>query len=347
MEKMKGEFYSGTRSPDRQAKLDGQDSLRLKIKCAFAGLGRIASLLEDDPLREKPCTHAGAVSENPDCIISGGFDSNPERRKAFSEKWGTAVFESMDKMLTDVKPDILFIATHPDSHLEMTEYGIKHKIATIVCEKPISDSLKSARKIAKYHRKKDSKILTNHERRYSNDYIRTREIIRLGKYGKLLSVKGSLFMGKNQKIKNVLWHDGTHMADIIMYLTSGRLVKKKITGNLNKNHGTAFITCRSGKIPVLIEAGAGRDHLVFQFELSFETGMIRIGNGIFEELRSEESPYYSGFRSLIQDNCEKPEKTAFFENMVKDAVRCTREQDYYPVSSAIDGLNAIKFLSSL
>ena len=33
--------------------------------------------------------------------------------------------------------------------------------------------------------------------------------------------------------------------------------------------------------------------------------------------------------------------------MVKDAVRCVREKDYYPVSSAVDGLNVIKFLSSL
>jgi hypothetical protein len=30
-----------------------------KIKAAIIGLGRIASLLENDTLREKPCTHAG------------------------------------------------------------------------------------------------------------------------------------------------------------------------------------------------------------------------------------------------------------------------------------------------
>ena len=325
----------------------GQNQESSKVKCAFAGLGRIASLLEDDPLREKPCTHAGAVYENPDCIISGGYDIHPERRKEFSKKWNCPVFESMDEMLTEIKPDILIIATHPDSHLEMIEYGIKHRTGTMVCEKPLADSLKSARKIAKYHRKKQSKIMTNHERRYSNNYTAVKEIIRSEKYGKLLSVKGTLYMGKSQKIRNVLWHDGTHMADIIMYLTSGRLKKKKITGNINKSSGTAFISCRSGKVPVLIEAGAGRDHLVFQFELSFEKGMIRIGNGIYHEFESTESPFYSGFNSLSDKENKTEEKTAYFENMVKDAVRCVREKDYYPVSSAVDGLNVIKFLSSL
>ena len=317
------------------------------LKCAFAGLGRIASLLEEDDLREKPCTHAGAVYENPDCIISGGFDIDEERRKDFAEKWKCPVFESMDDMLEKLSPDILFIATHPDSHLNLVEQGIKHGIKTIVCEKPLADSLKSAKKIAKYHKTKQAKILTNHERRYSNNYIAVREITKSRKYGKLLSVRGTLYMGKSAKIKNVLWHDGTHMADIIMFLTAGRLKKKSITGSIRKGSGTAYIICRAGKIPVLIEAGAERDHLVFQFELSYESGMIRIGNGVYSELKSEESPYYTGFKSLADTGNTMEEKTAYFENMVKDAVRCVKEKDYYPVSSAVDGLNAVRFLSSL
>ena len=154
-------------------------------------------------------------------------------------------------------------------------------------------------------------------------------------------------MGKNQKIKNVLWHDGTHMADIIMYLTSGKLKKKSITGSIRKTSGTAFITCRSAKVPVLIEAGAGRDHLVFQLELSFESGMVRIGNGVYEELKSTERPFYSGFNSRTESGVKQEGKTEYFENMVKDAVKCVREKDYYPVSSAADGYNAVKFLSSL
>jgi hypothetical protein len=33
-----------------------------KIPAAIIGLGRIASLLEKDGRREKPCTHAGAIA---------------------------------------------------------------------------------------------------------------------------------------------------------------------------------------------------------------------------------------------------------------------------------------------
>ncbi len=143
------EEVKDTESADKQDIKTDQSPRGSGLKCAFAGLGRIASLLEDDDLREKPCTHAGAVNENPDCIISGGFDIDEERRKEFSDKWKCPVFESMDEMLESVKPDILFIATHPDSHLNLVEQGIKYGVKTIVCEKPLSDSLKSAKKNSK------------------------------------------------------------------------------------------------------------------------------------------------------------------------------------------------------
>lgn len=326
--------------------------LEKKIKCAFIGIGRIASLLEDDPLREKPCTHAGAVKENPDTVISAGCDIKPERRKLFSEKWGCPVFEEPTEMMKEINPDIVFIATYPDTHLEMTEKAITQGIKVIVCEKPLADKLDRAKKIASYHKKGIAKILTNHERRYSNNYIFAKKRINEKTYGNLLSVSASLYMGKTKKIIDVMWHDGTHLADIIMYLTGGLLKKNKIIGNCSKNKGTSFITSyiknkKTGKIPVSIECGAGRDYLAFALELSFESGVIKIGNGIYEEWESKKSPYYIGFNSLVPIVNLPFEKTAYFENMVKDAVKAFREPDYEPVSTAVDGYNAVKFLASL
>ena len=323
-----------------------------KIKCAFIGLGRIASILEDDPLREKPCTHAGAVKENSETLISAGCDIKPERKKLFAEKWDCPVFEDPTQMIKAVKPDIVFIATHPDTHLEMTEKAIAQGVKVIVCEKPLADKLGRAKKIALYHKKGIAKIITNHERRYSNNYILAKKRIDEKTYGRLLSVSAFLYMGKTRKIIDVMWHDGTHLADIIMYFTDGVLKKNKVTGNCSKRKGTVLVAAyiknkKMGKVPVFIECGAERDHLTFSFELSFESGLIKIGNGIYEEWKSEESPYYTGYKSLVPAEKQTFEKTAYFENMVKDAVKAFREPGYEPVSTAIDGYNAVKFLSSL
>ena len=49
------------------------------FKTGIIGCGRIGSLLEEDPLRGKPCTHAGGFSALPAIRLSAGCDINPER----------------------------------------------------------------------------------------------------------------------------------------------------------------------------------------------------------------------------------------------------------------------------
>jgi predicted dehydrogenase len=87
-----------------------------KIPVAIVGLGRIASLLEDDTRREKPCTHAGAVAANSDCVLVAGCDIDGDRRRLFAERWNVPVYADAAVMLREHKPGILVIATHPDSH---------------------------------------------------------------------------------------------------------------------------------------------------------------------------------------------------------------------------------------
>ena len=57
------------------------------VTAAIIGLGRIASLLEEDSLREKPCTHAGAISANENCILVAGCDKSETRRNLFTQRW--------------------------------------------------------------------------------------------------------------------------------------------------------------------------------------------------------------------------------------------------------------------
>jgi hypothetical protein len=100
-------------------------------------------------------------------------------------------------------------------------------------------------------------------------------------------------------------------------------------------------------VPVVIEVGAGRDHLVFEMEFSCERGRLRIGNGVYEVWESAESPYAQGFRSLTRTSDVFEGPTGYFANMVKDAVACVREADRQPLSSAADGLKVIEYLSSV
>jgi len=320
------------------------------LRCAIVGLGRIGSILEDDPLREKPCTHAGAIAALSGCALSGGADTDAERRILFARRWKCpAVYEDARLMLRDLKPDILCVATHPDSHLRYVKLAADFGVPVAVCEKPLAGALADARKIAALHRSGKIKVITNHERRYSADYILARRRVAEERYGKLLSVGARLYFGKTRSLISQLIHDGTHLVDSIAFLAGGYPEKPVVHGDLGSKKGTAFIISRirGTGVPVVIESGAERDHLVFEIDLSFSEGRIRIGNGLYEEYASKKSPYYEGFRSLVITREKTFTKTGYFLSMMADAAACARQSGRLPVSGAPDGLAALGFIIAL
>ncbi|MDR2110414.1 MAG: Gfo/Idh/MocA family oxidoreductase [Spirochaetaceae bacterium] len=326
-----------------------------KIPAAIVGLGRIASLLEDDRLREKPCTHAGAIAGSEDCVLAAGADIDGERRALFAGRWGCPVYADAGAMLRAHAPRILHIATHPDSHLRYCELAAACGVPVVVCEKPLADKLRDARKIAALHHSGRLTIITNHERRYSADYMKARAILSGKGLGRILSAGAHLYMGKNKRLLDVLWHDGTHLADALMFLSGAVMIHQETWGaKLKSRGGTAFLGGRlvypepgSAEIPFLIELGAERDHLAFEMEFSCERGRLRIGNGIFEVWESGESPYAEGFRSLKKTEEGFGGPTGYFANMQADAAACARDPSRRPRSHAVDGLRVIEYLHSV
>ncbi|XDD49450.1 Gfo/Idh/MocA family protein [Leptospira sp. WS92.C1] len=60
------------------------------IPVLLIGLGRIASLLEKDPLRNHPCTHSGALFSawgKKKFFLLGAIDPSEERRRQFCKDW--------------------------------------------------------------------------------------------------------------------------------------------------------------------------------------------------------------------------------------------------------------------
>jgi predicted dehydrogenase len=329
-----------------------------KIKAAIIGLGRIASLLEDDALREKPCTHAGALSANPGCVLSAGMDTDGKRRELFAKRWNVAVYSDAQLMLKEQNPQILVVATDPDSHAKYCSIAAAAGVPLVICEKPLADTIRDARSIAALTQGKNFRVLVNHERRYSEDYRKARAVIGERRLGKLLSVRAVIYFGQKRRLAGVLWHDGTHLIDAIAFLSGAEIRHKAAWGaDLSGREGTAWLLGSltgprgtSGKIeeiPCIIEAGAGRDHLVFEIEFSFSRGRLRIGNGVYEVWESAPSSYAENFRSLEKTGEAFTGKTGFFANMLADAVACVKNPSLRPVSSAQDGLAVIEYLDSV
>ena len=73
-------------------------------KIGLIGCGRIGTLLEEDKLRGKPCTHAGGFNAISSTKIVAGCDIDSSRLKKFGTRWNVdRLYKDYKKMLLQEK----------------------------------------------------------------------------------------------------------------------------------------------------------------------------------------------------------------------------------------------------
>lgn len=323
-----------------------------KAACAVCGIGRIGFSLENDRFREKPASHAGAVMAHPAVKLTAVCDPDPEACKKFKKKYhNVPVYSSLTDLLESHRIDILHIASPHETHLDLLKQALQQNLSVIVLEKPVSDSYQKALKLYRYFESVkpgfSSRIVVNHERRFANDYRHVKKIIQEKRYGPLLSLRGVLYMGQTRTIKDIILDDGTHLFDIVRFLTDGDISIENTSGNPFEGGGHFCAEGTSAGIPVMFDISGGRDHIVFSLELVFKSGRINVGNGIYEEWESSVSPYYENARSLKKQKHKGFKKTRYFYNMIDHAAALWTGKKEQSKSSFEDGIKALKTVEDI
>jgi len=179
------------------------------IRVALAGCGRIAFLLERDPLRYKPCTHLGALryfAQKDKAVELVAFcDTDLARADAAAEfmvHGGTEVLRATEVLVTQsfsellkTKPDLLVIAASTAAHFSMLTAALKARIPRIIVEKPVAFSADEAQKLRRMVQKSSSVILPNYERRYHPKYIRLKQ--QISRFAATASYRGFFAAGSS------------------------------------------------------------------------------------------------------------------------------------------------------
>ena len=110
-------------------------------------------------------THSSAISLHSGFVLKGGVDRNNDACKTFTQHYNVKSFKSIKDALTEIKPEVIIIATSTNFHLKaIREINKYHKPIAILCEKPMGDSLKSGKEIVKICKKMGSKLYVNYAR---------------------------------------------------------------------------------------------------------------------------------------------------------------------------------------
>ena len=328
-------------------------------EAALIGCGRIGFILEEDPLRNKPCTHFGGAS-SAGIKITSACDINPERLSMFGEKAGIPAnrrYTDYRKLLKDEKPELVIIATWTGSHAGIAVDAIESGVKAIVLEKPVAPSLKLARLITEAAAGHGCEVFINHERRFDSRYMKVRDLILKGEIGRVLTVNARVLTGRYRGESHVsegggpLLHDGTHLVDIVRFFF-GEITSVK--GNFERferksgfeDYAAAWLRTETG-VNVFLEAGGGRKYFLFEIEIWGTEGKIIIGNGYNRLYSSKKSELYSGFRDITEREFPSFKRNSCFTELYKNVKKSLDGKDFVNSSMAADGYRALEIIHAV
>ena len=157
--------------------------------------------------------HSQAVKLETNCELVAGAEINPERAKAWAERFAVnAIYDDYEKMLNEQGPDIVIVPTQAPMHHPPTIAAAQRGVH-VFCEKPIALNLIQADQMVETCDKHNVKFAINHIKRASlyNRYVLS--LIEKGEIGDVVLMKATDKGGR--KAGNSLMEMGTHLYDWI------------------------------------------------------------------------------------------------------------------------------------
>jgi len=200
----------------------------MKYKAVLIGCGRISS------------KHIEAFMDNQQTVeLVAVCDIIKERAEEEAFRYGTKVLIYADhlKMLNDIKPDIVSIATESGHHAGLAIDALRAG-AHIIVEKPLALSSVDADRIIALARKTGKKVTVCFQNRFNPPIRRTYQAVKDGRFGKILNGMVQVRWNRNDTYyKEAAWrgtweHDGgtlmnqcIHGIDLLQWMMGGDVVR--------------------------------------------------------------------------------------------------------------------------
>lgn len=147
--------------------------------------------------------HITLIEGHPGTTLAAICDPSPEAA-TLAQKLGVPHFTDFAPMLDAVKPDGAIVATPNQTHAPVALACIERGIACLV-EKPVAESITSAKKIVAASEKSGVPVLVGHHRRHSPDIRAAKRAIEAGELGPLVAVNGMTLFDKPDEYFKAEW----------------------------------------------------------------------------------------------------------------------------------------------
>jgi len=204
----------------------------IKYNAAVIGLGQIG-LGYDYQIKKNnlAVTHSSAFNSHPSYELVGGVDIDKKKRILFEKKYKKKAYSSIEELMEQRDLDILAICVPTEHHYDAFLESVNYNIKIILCEKPFSSNLNTAKKMIKIANKNKTTVIVNYIRRFNEATIKLKKDINKGRIGYIKS-------GKVWYCKGLL-NNGSHFIDLMIYFF-GFPTNVKILNNNFKDDSENF-----------------------------------------------------------------------------------------------------------
>ncbi|MBK5298321.1 MAG: Gfo/Idh/MocA family oxidoreductase [Vicinamibacteria bacterium] len=172
--------------------------------------------------------HLPALAALGSATVVGAVDPDRSRRDRAGAKFGVPVFAGFDDMLADARPDVVLVATPPDTHSEYCLRAIAAG-AHVICEKPFVSSVAEADRVLAAAAAAGRQIAVNHQFRHMPIFEAVRvEARRIGDISfaqvwQLMDLPPATESGwRGQLVQRTLYEAGIHLVDFLVALFGER-----------------------------------------------------------------------------------------------------------------------------
>lgn len=267
---------------------------RGRYRVLIVGAGNIGAFF-DTPGDKNVLTHAHAFTSHEGFELTGFVDTDIKKAKKAAAIWGVKAYTSVEEAFAAGRIDVVSVSVPDELHHAVLKSLASFPVKLVFAEKPLAKSVREAREICRLYKKKGIKLAVNYTRRYVPEFAALKEEIASGVYGRFIS--GSAYYGKG------LFHNGSHMADLMRYLIGeiGSSRKLAVIRDHYRDDPSveAVISFKNGGNLSLM-CVPPEHYTVFECDLFFEKKRVRITDAGFKMERYDVKPskVFKGYRNL-------------------------------------------------
>lgn len=263
-------------------------------RAALIGCGRMGATIDDEVdgrpnAPQRPYSHAAGYAAADRVALVAAADVDADALAAARERYDIPRgYADYREMIETEDPDIVSVATRPDTHAEMVGFAAENGVPAVYCEKPLCRSMAEADELVAVCRRNDVLFNLGVNRRFVPLYRTVCELVDDGEIGERRAIIAQCGAGA------ALWSH-SHAADMLCFLAGdGEIdwVQAEADFDADDLEGDRLLRDPPVHMGYVRFADGTRGYLTrgggYEFEVDGEDGKIRtLNNGQTATLRRE------------------------------------------------------------